>query len=288
MAVTIDSKRIAYLTEYDPVAVVESLPKPVFPVKMTIRCPPTREGDTSDETYSTPEYPVDIVEPTTRYVPSTTVHFDNPASRPPSSAKVWQAGEFTTAFTEQIGVLNEERSEDDPVAQLTSLTVVEVPQAYLTTDVERGSIAVKPDLYEDEAEITLAQFIRNASISATEIKSEIEGSIPKRSRALTHLTEFIEAVAKPTRYGKQTRSEPGRARYYTEPEAEKYNDLSVTPAVYRSDFIGGDSTRPLSPFIDELDAFLPSLFRNSDLIRTAVLSGEEQQETTFRAESIIE
>lgn len=286
MGVT-DVLQVAYVTCYDPVQVVESLPKPVFPVKMEVRCPPTRTCDTPDETFSTPEYPANIMTPETPYIPSTTVYFDNPASRPPASSKTWRQDEFVEAFAEQVEMLESERDGGNTGVEMGSLTVVEIPQAYLTTDPETGSVVAKPGLYGDKAEMTLARFTRDGTIRATKIRSEVEESIPDESRALTRLTRLVEATAKPTRYGKQTQADPGRARYYTEAESEKYNDPSLMPAVYEPNTISGDMTRPLSPFIDELGEFLPALVRRSELVTTAKLTGEERQETTFRAENII-
>lgn len=277
--------RIAYLTEADPIALLESLPNPVFPVKLTIECPPTREGDVSHPTYSKPDYPINTALPQTPYIPQSTVYFDNPASRPPSSEQVWRPQGFVDAFNEQIEAIRDERSDDAVPTRIISATLVEIPYTYLTTDQETGEPIAKPDLYEDEAELTIVEFSPDGSISATRIRDEMEG-LAGESVSPTRLTRMVEAIAKPTRRGRRTQQNPGRARYYTTSEAEKSGELSRTPAVYAVDALGGE-TRPLSPVVQDLSKFAPQLVTEADIVDAGKLTGQSREKTTFVAEDIV-
>jgi len=280
--------RIAYLAEYDPITLVESLPKTVFPIKMTVEYPLTNNTDSVDTTHTTPEYPVDIQVPHTPYIPETTIYFDNPASRPRAKQHPWTQSEFTQKFREQLSYIKNQRS-DEVKPRVTSITAVEIPYAYLTTDSETGNPAAKPELYEDEAEIAIVEFSRDASISATEIKSKLDDSLPGQSRSPIRLTKLIEATTKESRYGNITQQNPGRGRYYTAAEAEKSGELSRSPAVYAPDNETSTQTRPLSPFIDELEQFIPVLIRECepDIMNRAKLTGQNEEKTTFHASDII-
>lgn len=277
--------RIAYLTESNPIELVESLPKPVFPVKLTVRCPPTRAGDVSHPTYSEPDYPVTAALPKTPYIPQSTVYFDNPASRPPTGEQVWRPQAFLDTFAEQVAAIRDERAADAVPIRIQSATLVEIPYTYLTTDQETGQPVAKPALYEDEAEFTIVEFSPDGSVSATQIRDEIEG-LAGESVSPTRLTRMVEATAKPTRRGRGTQQNPGRARYYTTSEAEKTGNLSRTPAVYAVDSTPGQ-TRPLSPVAQSLSEFTPQLVNDADIVDAGKLTGENREETTFVAEDII-
>jgi hypothetical protein len=280
--------RIAYLTEYDPIKIIESLPKTVFPIKMAVEYPLTSETDSIDNTHSTPEYPVDIQVPHTPYIPETTIYFDNPASRPPANQKPWTRSEFLDKFKDQLSYISEQRF-DEVQPRVTSITTIEIPYAYLTTDTETGNPVAKPELYEDEAEIAITEFARDASIRATEIKSEINDSLPGQAQSPMRLTKLIEATAKKSRYTDGTQQNPGRARYYTTSEAEKSGELSRTPAVYAPDTKVNTDARPLSPYMDKLEQFIPVFLRTCepDIINRAKLTGQEREKTTFHANDII-
>lgn len=276
--------RIAYLTESDPIVLIESLPKPVFPVKLTVECPPTREGDVAHPTYSEPEYPINTALPQTPYIPQSTVYFDNPASRR-LSEQVWRPQDFVDTFTKQIEAIREKRSDDAVPTRIISATLVEIPYTYLTTDQETGQPIAKPDLYEDESEFTIVEFSPDGSISATQIRDDMEG-LAGESVSPTRLTRMVEATAKPTRRGRETQQNPGQARYYTASEAEKSGDLSRTPSVYAVDGIPGE-TRPLSPVVQDLDKFTPQLVNEATTVDAGKLTGSSREDTTFIAEDII-
>lgn len=278
--------KVAFLTNHDPETVLDELPGIVFPVKMQLHYPLSRESDVTDGTYSTPEYPVDIHTPETPYIPETTVYFDNPAIRPPTGTKPWPVAEFVERVTEQVSYVEGNGNNAETTLQLLSLTVAEIPQHYLTTDAETGAPAAKPDLYKQNGEITIAQFKRDASFSATDVRAELEDALPGETRTPTRLTKLVTATAKPARFGQGTTANAGQARYFTASEAEKNNDLSLTPAVYQPRKLGGEEARPLAPFIDELDSFLPGLTRQTDLVATARFAGQEREETTFHAEEV--
>lgn len=280
-----DELRIAYLTESHPITLLENLPNPVFPVKLTIRCPPTRDGDSNHPTYSQPEYPVDTAVPQAPYIPQHTVYFDNPASRPPADKQVWGTQEFIDTFSEQLDALTDQRTEDAVPTRVLSATFVEIPYTYLTTDQETGNPVAKPDLFEDEAEFTIVEFSPDGGVSATRIRDEIEG-LAGESVSPTRLTRMVEATAKPTRRGRGTQQNPSRTRYYTESEAEKTGDLSRTPAIYAVDGVAGE-TRPLSPIVQSLGEFIPQLAQTDEIMDSAKLTGENREKTTFIAENII-
>lgn len=280
-----DELRIAYLTESHPITLLENLPNPVFPVKLTVRCPPTRDGDVSHPTYSQPEYPVDTSIPQAPYIPQSTVYFDNPASRPPSDRQVWDVQDFIEIFSDQLDSITDERGDDAIPTRVLSATFTEIPYHYVTTDQETGNPVAKPDLYEDEAEFTIIEFSPDGGVSATRIRDEIEG-LAGESVSPTRLTRMVEVTAKPTRRGRGTQQNPGRARYYTTAWAEKTGDLSRTPAVYAVDGVSGE-TRPLSPVIQNLDEFVPQLARADDIVDAAKLTGENREKTTFVADDII-
>jgi len=283
-----DDIRIAHLTEYNPISLIEVLPKPVFPVKISVEFPYTRDSDTVDDSHSTPEYPVDVQIPTIPYIPETTVYFDNPASRPPLDKQVWTVDDFHRQFADQISYISNQRS-DEVQPRVTAVTLVEIPYLYLTTDSDTGATVAKPSLYEDEGEMVILEFSRDASISATNIKSELSEGLPGESRSPIRLTKLMEATAKPSRLADGTQQTPGRARYYTTGEAVNSGDLSRTPAVYAPEDELKAETRPLSPFIDQLDQFAPVFVRECEpeLIDRIKLTGENREKTTFHATDII-
>ena len=267
---------------------VDALPKTVFPVKLTVEYPLTRDGDSIDSSHSTPEYPVDIRVPHTPYIPESTVYFDNPASRPPVKQQAWSQSTFLNQFDKQLSYVDSQRS-DEVQPRVTSLTVAEIPYAYLISDPETGNPVAHPGLYEDEGNMTIIQFARDASVRATDIRNELDDSLPGDSRSPIRLTKLIEVTAKTSRFGTGTQQNPGRARYYTRSEAENSGDLSRTPAVYAPESKPNPDTRPLSPFIDDLEQFAPVFAREceSNIFERVKLTGQNRETTTFHAVDII-
>lgn len=280
-----DELQIAYLREVHPIPLLENLPAPVFPVKLTIECPPTRNSDSSHPEYSAPEYPVNTAIPQTPYIPRSTVYFDNPASRPPAGSQVWKPKEFISALSAQLNAITDDRRQTELPTRVLSATFVEIPYVYLTTDQQTGQPVAKPDLFNNEAEFSLIEFAPDGGVSAAHIQDEIDG-LAGESVSPRRLRQLVVATAKPTRHEQGTQHRPSRTRYYTETEADNTGELSRTPAVYAVDDVAGE-TRPLSPIIKNLDNCLPQLAQADDIVASATLAGETREKKTFIAEEII-
>lgn len=282
------TRRNAILTEQNPIDIIENLPPSVFPVSCRFSISSGRTDDEADTEYAQPSYPVDLHHATGVYVPETTVHFDNPARRPPEGEIAWRPADFVPklkALLEDAETLSEDH------ISLSRITVVEVPQHLITTDAETGDHVVKPELYSDEKQLTIARFQKNNSLTATHVRNELADALPGKSRTPTRLTDLEVVTAKPFRHGSQTTARSGRDLYYTETEAERTDDLSRTPAHYQSRYINRESerTRPLGPAVSELDEFLPELLNQTDdLVRVLKFIGHEEQRQSFVATEVRE
>lgn len=284
------TRRNAILTEQNPIEIIKELPPTVFPVECRFNISRSRTHDDTDSDYRKPEYPVDLHHSSGVYVPETTVHFGNPAVRPPEGSTVWRPKEFSARLT---GMLEEDATNNMTEADisLTRFTVVEVPQPLVTTDSETGAFVVKPDAYSKEFEMSIARFQKHNSLSAAHVRNELSDALPGESRTPVRLTDLHEVTAKPARHGQHTTVSSGRKRYYTEAEAEKTGDLSRTPAHYQSQYIDRESerTRPLSPAVSDLEEFLPELVDEAeDLVRVVKFAGYEEERRSFVAEEVWE
>lgn len=282
------TRRNAILAEQNPLAIIDSLPPAVFPVTCRFGVPRGREQDHTDDTYQQPTHPVDLHHSTGVYVPETTVHFDNPARRPPDGEAAWRPDNFATRVAE---ILDDVDGLTEKDIVLSRFTVVEVPQHLATTDSETGAPAVKPELYAGENEITIAQFRKHNSLSAAHVRHELSDALPGESRTPARLTDLWKVTAKPSRHGSHTTATSGRARFYTEAEAEKTGDLDRTPAHYQSRYVNRESerTRPLGPTVSNLASFLPELLQNTDeLVRVVKFIGHEQERQSFVATEVRE
>lgn len=282
-----ETRRNAILTKQNPIDIIKGLPPAVFPVECRFSVRQGRTQDRKDTEYRQPSYPVDLHHSAGVYVPDTTIHFDNPARRPPNDKVVWRPDGFSGKLRELFDKADTLSEED---ISLTRITVVEVPQHLVTTDAETGDPVVKPALYDDEAEMTLARFRKHDSLSATKVRNNLSGdALPGESRTPVRLTDLISVTAKPTRHGRHTTGAPGRDRFYTDTEAEKTDNLSRTPAHYQSRYIGRESerTRPLGPAVSSLDGFVPELVRNSDgLVQVVSFVGHERERQSFVATGV--
>lgn len=281
--------RIALLTESDPLVVLDTLPKAVFPIRLRLRLNSGAEHDSRDQMYQEPDYPVTLRHPDTPYIPETTVRFDNPALRPIQGTKAWGKTDCIEKMADLIAHLDGVPGVDPEDLSLTELDVVEVPGHLLTTDTETGDVGVKPELYNRREEMVLARFQKDGRVSASQVRDRLEDALPGEERTPIRLVEIQEVTGKPTRLGENTQNRAGRAQYFTEHDAEKVNDLSLTPAVYRLRHLSrpGDRSRPLSPVIGNINEFLPTLSREApDLVETMTFAGDELEQTVFHAREV--
>ena len=283
--------RAALLTDHDPRSVLDRLPNTVFPMRVKLKLSRARDTDTPHETFSGSDYPVDVQQPQTPYIPETTVYFENPARRPRDGASLWQPDEFSDRLTEILDHLDETTPVTPDDLTLLELETVEVPAHFVTSDPETGNIIVKPDLYEKNAKLRIACFQKEGSLTATNVRDRLEDALPGETRTPTRLTRIEEVHAKPSRQGRTTTGSAGRAKYYTETDAEQVDSLDLTPAVYQLQRLSDDSdrTRPLAPVLSELDSLLPDLLKHCpDLVATVKFVGEERERTQFHANEVLE
>jgi len=271
----------------DPIEVLESLPPTVFPVSLQLQLDRTSGADQAYQDYRQPEYPVEVRKPSEApYIPKTTVHFDNPAERPPKGADPKAPAEFIEGLEEIADHLENETITDPQRLYLTGLSVVEVPPRYLTSD--DGSHAVKPDLYEENAELTIAYFQKDNSLSAHNVREDLEEALPGETRTPLELIRIDEVTAKPSRLGRGTTRQAGRARYFTEREAEKSDRYEDIPSIWQVNRLQrpGDDTRSLERVLDEYERFLPAL-SETDLIRKLTFVGRTRTVERFYAEQVL-
>lgn len=285
------TERAALLADNDPRSVLERLPNTVFPMRMKLHLPPSRDADTAHEWFRSPDYPVDLQQPRTPYIPETTVYFENPARRPREGATLWRPREFRDRLTEILNHVTDNSSRSGDALSILELEVVEVPATFVTTDAETGELIVQPELYEKETELRIARFEKEGSLTATQVRDRLDDALPGESRTPTRLTRIEEVHAKPSRKGRTTTGSSGRAKYYTETDAEQVDSLDLTPAVYQLRQLSrdGDRTRPLTPVLSNLDSMLPELMRGCpDLVSTVKFVGEERERTQFHATEVLE
>jgi len=281
----------ALLTDHNPRSVLDRLPNTIFPMRLRLHLPRGRETDTLHEQYQEPDYPVSLREPNTPYIPKSTVYFDNPAKRPPEGTTVWQPGEFHDRLADLLDHVDETTNLLTEDLTLIELEVVEVPAHFVTTDADTGEHVVKPDLYEKQGEMKIARFQKEGSLTATDVRDDLEDALPGEARTPTRLTRVEEVHAKPSRHGQTTTASAGRAQFYTETDAEQVDSLELTPAVYQLRRISdsGDRTRPLGPVLSNLDDLLPSLCKRApDLVESVQFIGEERKQTHFHANEVLE
>jgi len=281
----------ALLTDHDPCSVLDRLPNNVFPMRLRVHLPRGRETDTPHEQFQEPDYPVSLREPETPYIPKSTVYFDNPAKRPPEGTTVWQPREFRDRLDDLLHHVNETTHLSPDDLTLIELEVAEVPTHFVTTDPDTGEHVVTSDLYEKEGEIRIARFQKEGSLTATDVRDDLEDALPGEARTPTRLTRVEEVHAKPSRHGRSTTASAGRAQFYTETDAEQVDSLELTPAVYqlRRSSDSGDRFRPLGPVLSNLDDLLPSLTTHtSDLVETVKFVGEEREQTHFHANEVLD
>lgn len=286
------STQAALLTDHDPLSVLDILPSNVFPMRLKLGLPRARGADTTDSTYQSPSFPVNVHQPTAPYIPEQTVYFDNPAERVPDKTIAWSETEFREKLTEELAHLEEEYPiVNTGTLALQELDVVEIPSHFLTTDSSTGDLVAKPDLYERNGEMTMVRFAKERSLSATDVRDSIEEALPGETRTPTRLTRIKQVQAKPSRHGRTTSVSGGRAQYYTETDAEKNNDLSLTPAVYQLEElnVADDRNRPLSLVLDSLEELIPSISEETgDLVMAVKFAGEEREHTVFHAKEVLQ
>lgn len=282
-----ETERTVILEGFDPLEVVDSLPRTVFPVTAQVKLSRSSGNDVTDSTFRPPEYPVSLRKPKdTPYIPPTTIHFDNPAERPPDRKSVWKPHEFRDRFGDILVHLEEETGTDPDRTSLAGLCVVEIPPRYLTSD--EGQPVAKPALYEEEGEMTMLYFQQSSGFTAHMVREELGDALPGKKRSPLQLTRMDEVIAKPSRASRDTRMEAGRARYYTEPEAEKAGKRGAIPGIWKLSDVSytGDSARPLDGVLTDLDQFAPA-FAETDLLKHVTFRGRTQEQEKFYAEQVL-
>jgi len=131
-------------------------------------------------------------------------------------------------------------------------------------------------------------FQKDSSLTAHQVREDLGDALPGETRTPMQLTRLDEVYAKPSRIGRDTVGKPSRRRYYSDREATKSGNESMTPAIWMVDRIGGaaESYRPLDTVISELDQFLPVL-AGSSLPKTVTFHGSIEETERFYAEAII-
>lgn len=285
---TSDREGALVLDESDPITVIERLPSGVFPVMMRLSLKKSTSGDTTHDELATPTYPVDVRIPKGPYIPESTIHFDNPAERPPRNAQAWRPSEFTSTLNELIDELNESPHIETDRLLFTHLCVAEIAPRYTTNDRQTGASVATAELYQDEGAITLAYFRRAAGLSASRVREALDTSMPGESRSPPHLVQLTEATAKPARSSRDTAQPAGRHKYYTESEAERLRALDATPAIWKLNRVASptDSHRPLGPVLSNIESFLPELAA-TDLVQHVEFRGETRTREHFYAEEVL-
>jgi hypothetical protein len=275
------------LDTHDPVTVLETLPRTIFPVTARLKLGRTRGNDGQYTAYDEASMPVEprLPEPEP-YIPETTIYFDNPAERPPTNATAWASRECATALTDLCDHFESETNVDPDRLRLQGLCLAELPAQYLTTD--NGHPVASPTLYEENGSMTLTYFQPDFSLTAHAARDALNDALPGQTRSPLQLTRLDEVTAKPARAGRETTQHASRCQYYTTAEAEKYNDLSQTPAIWKLDRTTApyESARPLDTILSDLDEFCPTI-ADADLLRHVTFTGETGTRERFYADDVL-
>lgn len=288
-AATVESQDAVVFDESDPLTAIECLPPTVFPVTMTLELGRTTISDKTHSELSIPNYPIDVRIPQGPYIPESTVHFDNPAERPPRNRKPWTPTEFGEAIENMLTELEEEGSADTDRLYMNGLVVVEIPPRFATQDEVTGQSVASADLYTDEGDMTLAYFSREGSLSASRVREDLDTAMPGQSRSPLQLVQIKEVTAKPSRSSRQTQGSAGRRRYYTESEADRTGKTEATPGIWKLNNIAavGESYRPLNSALSSIDQFIPAL-SEMDVIQSLSFRGQRETQERFYAEEVIQ
>ncbi|MFC4553609.1 MULTISPECIES: hypothetical protein [Halorussus] len=182
--------------------------------------------------------------------------------------------------------LDEETRTDPNRLKLVGICFVEIPARYLSS--KNGEHVADPDIYSENGDMTLAYFQKDSSLSAHNVRDDLGDALPDRSRSPLQLTRVDEVTAKPSRAARTTTQQASRCQYYTDSEADAYNSLDATPAIWQARRVSSptDSVRPLTPVVNDLDAFLPAL-AETDLLEAVTFTGHTQSQERFYAEDIL-
>jgi hypothetical protein len=280
-------ERVVLLDEHDPITVLETLPRTVFPVSARIELGRTIGDDTPYTDHDRPSLPVEprLPEPVP-YIPETTVYFRNPAERAPDGRTAWTAQECATELAHLLDHFEAHTNTDPERLRLRGLCLAELPAQYLTMN--DGHHAASPKLYEENGVITLTYFQHDLSLAAHNVRDELDEALPGRTRSPLQLVRLDRLTAKPARHGEETIQRASRCRYYTETEAEQYNNLSLTPAVWKlkRTMTSRQSARPLGTILSQLDEFCPTI-AESPLVRELTFTGETGTQERFYADDIL-
>jgi hypothetical protein len=284
---TATRERVILFDEHDPITVLETLPRTVFPVTARIELGRTVGDDTSYTEHNRDSLPVEprLPEPVP-YIPETTVYFTNPAERAPGGRTAWSPQECASELAHLLDHFAADTNTDPDRLQLRGLCLAELPAQYLTMD--DGRHTASPMLYEENATMTLTYFRHDLSLAAHNVRDELDEALPGRTRSPLQLVRLDQVTAKPARHGKGTTRRASRCRYYTETEAEQHNDLSLTPAVWQLErtMAAHGSARPLDTILSQLDEFCPTI-AESPLLREVTFTGEMGTQERFYADDVL-
>ncbi|EMA48215.1 hypothetical protein [Halococcus thailandensis] len=284
---TATRERVVLLAEHDPITVLETLPRTVFPVSARIELGRTVGDDKPYSDHDRGTLPVEPRRPEpVPYIPETTVYFTNPAERAPADRTAWTPQECADELAHLLDHFEAATNTDPERLRLRGLCLAELPAQYLTMD--DGHHVASPMLYEENGPITLTYFRHDLSLAAHDVREELDDALPGRTRSPLQLVRLDELTAKPARHGEGTTGKASRCRYYTEAEAEAANDLSRTPAVWQLErtMTAHGSARPLDTILTQLDDFCPAV-ADSPLTKDVTFSGETGTQERFYADDIL-
>jgi len=284
----VSNRGTVILDESDPRTVIERLPNTIFPVMIRFSLGKSTNGDRTHEEYHTPDYPVDVRIPQGAYIPESTVYFDNPAERPPRNATAWRPREFVESLSELLAEVDSSPYVDTDRLQFTDLCVAEIAPRYTTNDPDTGATVATPELYKDQADITLGYFRREGSLAATQVRDSLDTAMPGETRSPPQLIQVTEATAKPARSSRETQQPAGRHKYFTEGEAERIGQLEAIPANWMLDRVAPASSghRSLNSVLSEIDQFFPQL-SETDLLEYIRLRGRTETSERFYANEVL-
>jgi hypothetical protein len=281
------TERVMIFDKHDPITVLETLPRTVFPVSARVELGRTVGDDAQYTEYDHDTSPVIPRKPEpVPYIPETTIYFENPAERAPRNRTVWSPRDCASELAALRDHFKTETNADADRLQLRGLCLAELPARYLTS--QNGRYRASPLLYEENGTITLTYFQHDLSLAAHNVREELEDALPGRTRSPLQFTRLDEVTAKPARDGEGTTQRASRCRYYTEAEAEQYNDLSLTPAVWKLDRTMDEyeDGRPLDTILSQLDEFCPTI-ADSPLLREVTFTGEIETQERFYADEVL-
>jgi hypothetical protein len=263
----------------------ERLPDCVFPVCATVRLDRRMSKDSTYRDIRPPEFPVHAKQSdSTPYIPDQKIHFYNPAEISNQSSKTWEYGEAVKRLNDAVAKVEEGDPQAAERFYLTGITLVEIQEEYVEYD-DGGRAVASADMFTDRAEMNIGYFEKRPTVSNQKVKEKIQSAAPGNVKQPLRLTEIKTVYAKEHRGDDDTTAESTKRRYFTDGQAEQYNDLSLTPATYRLlddvEPSERDKYRPLSPALDRVNTFFPNLLNASEFMHRIKFYGHLNDRSHF-------